>query len=308
MADYNKLLDFTSNLKCKVLENEPLLKYTSFKIGGPADIFIEILDLNSLQQIIKYVSKNQISTFVLGNGSNLLVSDLGVRGVVLKLGGDFNKISICEDSDNCINCGAGVSLAKVCVFAMQHSLSGLEFSWGIPGSCGGAIFMNAGAYGGEMVSVIESCEYISNDGNLHKLYKEDMELSYRHSIFSHNDGIVTSIRLKLEKDNKEKIRERMHDYISRRKSKQPVDYPSAGSIFKRPGNGYYAAALIDQAGLKGYKIGGAMISPKHAGFIVNDGGATCKDVLKLIEIIKEKVFKNSGIMLECEVKIIGDFK
>ena len=251
------------------------------------------------------IKSENIPFFILGKGSNLLVSDNGYKGVVISLVNDFKKI---ERKENIITCGAGTPLAKACVFSMQNSLSGLEFAWGIPGSCGGALFMNAGAYGNDISNIVSQATHITPDGEFKTLNKEQMNLSYRKSIYAENGSIITSIKFKLENSKKEDIKSKMYEIILKRKSKQPLNYPSAGSVFKRPGGGYYAAALIESSNLKGVSVGGAMVSDKHAGFIVNTGEATASDVVNLINLIKEKVYKESGISLECEVKTLGDIK
>lgn len=300
---YEILNDFSKSLGCDVLKNEMLGKYTTFKIGGPADLFIKVYNIKALQKLIKYLNEKEVPTFVIGNGSNLLISDEGFRGVVIHPDGDFKKIY--NKSDNIIECGSGASLAKSCVFALQNGLSGLEFAWGIPGSCGGAIFMNAGAYNLDMSSVITYSTHINSDGSIETIGNNDMLFAYRKSVYSDNKKIVTSMGIKLTPDDPLQIRKRMYQFMSRRKSKQPLEYPNAGSIFKRPGKGFYAGALIEGCGLKGKQIGGAMVSQKHAGFIVNTGSASCKDVVNLINLIKSSVYKNYGITLECEIKILG---
>ena len=278
--------------------------HTSFKIGGPTDLFIYINNENSLKIIIKELNALNIPFFIIGNGSNLLVSDEGYRGVVLSLS-KSEKILRLEDGDSII-CSAGISLAKACVFAMQNSLSGLEFAWGIPGTCGGALFMNAGAYGNDISNIIESSKYINKNGEEKILNKDEMRLSYRKSFYSEFKGnCITSLTFKLKPFHLEKIKEKMYENIHKRKSKQPLDYPNAGSIFKRP-EGHYAGTLIENAGLKGKSIGGAMVSPKHAGFIINTGGATAQDVKELIRYIKKTVFEKFGVLLECEIKTLGN--
>ena len=242
-----------------------------------------------------------MSTICIGNGSNLLINDNGFYGIVFKLDGDFKQISIVDE--NTIKCGTGTTLAKLCKFALDHNLSGLEFAWGIPGSVGGAAFMNAGAYGGEMKDVLEASAYIAPDGTLGTFTAEEMNLSYRHSVYSENNYIITSITVKLKPDSYEAIRGRMDDFMGRRKDKQPLEYPSAGSVFKRP-EGYYAGGLIEECGLKGCQIGGAQVSEKHAGFIINKGGAACEDVCGLIKHIQDTVFEKKGVLLECEIKRI----
>lgn len=304
LSNYEDLYKLASELGCIVLKDELLSKHTTFKIGGPADLFIKVFNIDSLKSILNYIKENNIPFFSVGNGSNLLVSDLGFRGVVLKLGGDFNNIELV--SDNKIMCGCGASLAKACVFSLQHSLSGLEFAWGIPGSCGGAMFMNAGAYNKDMALLLEESTHITPTGIIQTIPYNKMNLSYRKSIYSDKNYIITSILLHLAPGNQPDIRKKMYNNIAKRKLKQPLDYPNCGSVFKRPGNGLYAGSLIEQCGLKGRSIGGAAVSPKHAGFIINTGNATYKDVIKLINFIKDEVYKSFNILLECEVRIIGE--
>lgn len=297
----NRIIDLAVSSGCKVIENEPLSNYTTFKIGGKASAVIFVNTVKVLSELLKACTEKNVSNFILGNGSNLLISDDGYVGIVFKLDGDFKKISLLEE--NTIYCGAGVSLAKLCKFALDHNLSGLEFAWGIPGTAGGAAFMNAGAYGGEMRNVLVSASYVTPDGEQGKYAAEEMDLSYRHSIFAENGYIISGIIVRLEADNHDNIRERMDDYMSRRRNKQPLEYPSAGSVFKRP-VGYFAGGLIEQCNLKGVQIGGAQVSIKHAGFIVNKGGATCKDVCDLVEHIQKTVLEQTGVNLECEIKCI----
>lgn len=282
-----------------------MMKYhTSFKIGGPADLFIYINNKNSLKIIIKELNNNGVPFFIIGNGSNLLVSDEGYRGVVLSLSKSEKRIYL--KNSNTVICSAGISLARACVFAMKNSLSGLEFAWGIPGSCGGALFMNAGAYGNDISNIIESSKYIDKNGEEKILNKNEMNLSYRKSFYSDfNDNCIISLEFKLKPFYLDKIKEKMYENIHKRKSKQPLDYPNAGSIFKRP-KGYFAGTLIENAGLKGKSIGGAMVSPKHAGFIINTGNAVAEDVKKLINHIKKTVFEKFGVQLECEIKTLGN--
>lgn len=280
--------------------------HTSFKIGGPADLFIYVNKKESLKLLLKLINEKNIPFFVLGNGSNLLVADEGFRGVVLSLTGDFKTIIL--KNGNEITCGAGALLAKACVFAMQNSFSGLEFAYGIPGSCGGALFMNAGAYGHDISDVIKKSTHINLDGSEETLNKNELEFSYRKSFYSNKSCVITSLTFELKPSSSESIKSKMHELMLKRKTKQPLEYPSAGSIFKRPGNGYYVGPLIEQSELKGVSAGGAMVSMKHAGFIINKGGATAKDVLDLVSLIKEKVYEKSGIILECEVKTLGNIK
>lgn len=290
-------------LGCDVKSDEPMKNHTSFKIGGSADLFVTADNKEQLSAALALADENNIPLFVLGNGSNLLVSDKGIRGIVLKLGGEFNDIRF--NPDGTIHCGTGAMLSKLCSFALENSLTGLEFAWGIPGSCGGAAFMNAGAYGGEMKDVVLSCEHMDMHGSCGEFAGSELDFDYRHSVYGCGRYIITGVNLKLEKGDKAEIQAKMNDLMSRRKDKQPLEYPSAGSVFKRPA-GYFAGGLIEQCGLKGAKVGGAMVSPKHAGFIVNVGGATCEDVLNLIAEIQRKVKSETGVDLECEVRKTGE--
>lgn len=288
---------------CSVKENEPMKNYTSFKIGGCAQLLVTANGLSGLCAVLMACNEENAPLFLLGRGSDLVVSDDGVKGVVLKLAGDFKSISLVDDDT--VFCGSGVSLARLCTFACENSLSGLEFAWGIPGSAGGAAFMNAGAYGGEMKDVLYCCHHVTKDGQPGSFQKEELNLSYRHSVYSDNGYVITGLVLKLQKDSETEIRARMDDFMNRRKSKQPLDYPSAGSVFKRP-EGYFAGTLIEQAGLKGFTIGGAQVSQKHAGFIVNIKDAASKDVKALVEYIQKTVYEKYGVPLECEIKFIGE--
>lgn len=303
MINIDNIKQLAISKGCTVKENEPMSRFTTFKIGGNAQLLVSVQDISALKAILKQCSKEEVPVFVLGKGSNLLVSDNGIEGVVIKLDGGFNTITLVDDDT--IYCGAAVSLAKLCRFASDNGLSGLEFAWGIPGSAGGAAYMNAGAYGGEMKDVLISCNHITKNGEYGSLSADELDLSYRHSAYADNDYIITGISVRLKKDSKAEIEKRMNDYMNRRKDKQPLEYPSAGSVFKRP-EGYFAGKLIQDSGLKGASVGGAMVSEKHAGFIVNTGNATCNDVLSLIEHIKTTVKKNFGVELECEVKPIGN--
>lgn len=287
---------------CEVRENEPMNRYTTFKIGGNAQLLVLVPDISALKAILRKCDEEKIPVFILGKGSNLLVSDKGIEGVVIKLDGGFKKITLVDDDT--VYCGAAASLASVCRFALENGLSGLEFAWGIPGSAGGAAYMNAGAYGGEMKDVLINCNHITKSGETGSLSGEELKLSYRHSAYAESSDIITGLSLRLHKDSKAEINRRMDDYMQRRKDKQPLDYPSAGSVFKRP-EGYFAGTLIQDSGLKGASVGGAMVSTKHAGFIINTGGAKCSDVLSLIEHIKATVKDKFGVELECEVKPVG---
>lgn len=301
LENYQQLIDIAQSQDCKVLLNEPMSNHTSFKIGGPADVFINIASDSALISVLKFCKQNSIPYFIIGNGSNLLVNDDGIRGVCIKLNYKKDVIKLVDETT--IICKANVSLSKLCKFALDNSLSGLEFAWGIPGSVGGAVFMNAGAYSGEIKDVILSCSHIDSDGNAGFFLKNQLDLSYRHSIYSELNYVITAAKFQLKRDNPVFISGRMDDFMNKRRSKQPLDFPSAGSIFKRP-SGYFTGSLIEKCGLKGKSIGGAMVSNKHAGFIINTGNATCKDVVDLITLIQNTIYNEKGINLECEVKRI----
>lgn len=282
--------------------DEPMTLHTSFHIGGNADCLCEVKNVEALKHIILLCKERSVPYFILGLGSNLLVSDSGIRGVVIKLGGEFSAIT--PINDTMIKCGAGVTLAGLCVYARKMSLGGLEFAWGIPGSVGGAVYMNAGAYGGEIKDVVVESTYMDSNGNIRKHKENEHNFSYRHSIYTDTDNVILDATVRLEYKNPNVISDRMQDLMNRRRTKQPTNHPSAGSVFKRP-EGYYAAALIEECGLKGCTIGGAQVSPKHSGFIVNEGGATAEDVKALIEHIKKVVREQKGVELCCEVKFVG---
>ncbi len=297
MYDIQIIKDIAIKYDISFLENEPLSRHTSFKIGGEAELFLNVDNIEQLKAVMKACDDNYIPLFVLGKGSNLLISDDGMKGVVLTLDGDFKDISI---EENKVTCGAGVNLAKLCTFALSKSLSGLEFAYGIPGSVGGAAYMNAGAYGGEMKDVITSVTHITKDGEVKTLLASQLDLSYRHSVYKDTDDIILFVTFELSVDNAEDIKARMDDFMTRRKTKQPLEFPSAGSVFKRP-EGNYAGTLIEKCGLKGKTIGGAQVSEKHAGFIINIGGATCDDVLELVKFVQDTVKKETGYFLEREI-------
>ena len=281
---------------------EPMKKHTSFKIGGPAEIFITPDSEEQLLKTINICRKYEIERHIIGNGSNLLVSDGGIKGAVIALKNLFGNITLEGSDKNVISAQAGAALSQLCKFAQANCLSGLEFSWGIPGSVGGAIYMNAGAYGGEIKDVISSIRVLDNE-IFTELDASQAGFGYRKSAFQDSEYIITAGKFKLEFDEEKNITDRMKEIAEKRTSKQPLDYPSAGSAFKRP-NGNYAAALIEQCGLKGLKIGGAQVSEKHSGFIINAENATCADVCKLLDKVREIVYKETGIELEEEVKRI----
>ena len=288
-------------LGCEARKYEPLSKHTTFKIGGVADTYVKVTSLSKLSTILKECRESDIDYMIIGNGSNILASDDGYRGVVIRLDGDFRKIALVDDDT--VYCGAGATLAALCKFALNNGLSGLEFAWGIPGSVGGAVFMNAGAYGGEMKDVVYSVNHLTKNGNPGRTEKDALQFGYRTSVYRQNNAIITGATLKLRQDNPEDIRARMDDYLGRRSSKQPLEYPSAGSVFKRPA-GAYAGALIEQCGLKGHSHGGAQVSEKHAGFIINKANANANDVKSLIREVQTKVYDETGYNLECELIIL----
>ena len=292
-----------SKLNCIVRYDEPLKNHTTFKIGGNCIALIEPREVFDIVETIKICRENSIKFFVIGNGSNLLVPDEGYNGVIIKLKSEFSKIEV-EGYYLIVNSGA--KLSEVYTVAYENSLTGFEFASGIPGTIGGAIFMNAGAYGGEMKDIVESVEVLDLDNfELRELKNEELEFSYRKSIIQRKNYIVTTIKLKLKKGNKEEINSVYEDLRDRRNSKQPLNFGSAGSTFKRP-EGHFASKLIEDAGLKGYHINDAWVSEKHSGFIVNKGNASYKEVMELIEYVQKVVFEKFGVKLETEVRILKD--
>lgn len=299
---YKEIALFAENQGANVEFNAPMKKYTSFKCGGNASLLIIPDSVNSLQKIISFCYSKNVKPLIIGNGSNLLITDNGIDNVVIKIGSKMSKIELVDETT--IYCEAGASLKSLCMFALDNSLSGLEFAYGIPGTLGGAVYMNAGAYGGEMKDVLFSCEHIDMDGNIGELSQNELNLRYRGSAYADNGFTVVSAIMKLKKADKNDIKTAMDDKLGRRKDKQPLEYPSAGSTFKRP-EGYFAGVLIEESGLKGYTVGGAQVSEKHAGFVINKNNATATDVITLIKDVQKIVFEKHGVMLETEVKIIG---
>ena len=281
--------------------NEDMKNHTSFKIGGKADFFITPDSSEKCAKTIILCKEHNIPYTIIGKGSNLLVNDDGYRGAVICISNLISNIELI--SENKIKCGAGALLSSVCNFALNHSLGSMEFAYGIPGSCGGAVYMNAGAYGGEMKDIVSFCEYIDDNGNLLKISRDELDFSYRHSFFSDKSYCIVSVELELKKANQNEIKQTMNELLNKRKEKQPLDFPSAGSTFKRP-QGSYASLLIDECGLKGYRVGDAQISEKHAGFVVNLKNATCCDVISLMKNVSEIVYNITGYRLEPEIKII----
>lgn len=294
------LVRFLENSNIKYLENEPMSNHTTFKIGGNAAVVVLPKSDNEIASVIKECNRLGIRHMTVGNGSNLLVSDDGIDACVILLGKDFSDVTLI-DGDT-IFAQAGASLTKVCRTALENSLTGLEFAYGIPGSCGGGAFMNAGAYGGELKDVLVKCDHIDQNGEKGTLCDDGLKLSYRHSAYYDNGCTITGVYFKLKKGNPDEIKSKMQDLMGRRKSKQPLEFASAGSTFKRP-EGYFAGALIEECNLKGTTIGGAQVSTKHAGFVINTGGATCNDVLALCKQVSDTVYKEKGVRLEMEVRV-----
>ena len=280
--------------------DEPMAKHTSFRIGGGAEVMAFPKNREELAQLLKISALLDCKCAILGAGTNVLAPDAGIPGLVICLKDCMDGMEQLDDTR--IRVMAGVTMTRAAIFAANLGLSGMEFAHGIPGSVGGGVYMNAGAYGGELSGIVESVEVMDMTGNIRLLSKEEMRFSYRHSILEEQAGIVISAVFSLEKGNAQQIRDKMKELQGKRSASQPLDLPSAGSAFKRPVGGY-AAALIDQAGLKGYQVGGAAISTKHAGFAVNLDNATAEDVKKLLQQVSDKVFENSGIRLEPEVRI-----
>ena len=284
-----------------ILTEEPMSRHTTFRIGGEAACFIRISSEEQLRKLIPYFENVGVEYFVLGKGSNLLVGDKGYPGVILQISDACQQI---EAEENRLQVQAGAALSKVALFAMERGLEGLEFAAGIPGTVGGGVVMNAGAYGGEMKQVVESVRVLSSEGEILTLDNDTMEFGYRTSIIRNRNFTVLSVTFRLREGNREEIRARIEDFQKRRMEKQPLNYPSAGSTFKRP-EGYFAGKLISDAGLKGFTCGGACVSEKHAGFVVNKGNATAADVIKLTDEVSEKIYELNGVKLELEVKKLG---
>ena len=285
-----------------LLVAEPMTKHTSFHIGGPADLMAQPQSEAELRMLLVKAAEAAVPVTLVGNGSNLLVRDKGIRGLVIKLGNMLRDIEI---DGKVLTFGSGVSLAMASKKTAELGLSGMEFAVGIPGSIGGAVYMNAGAYDGEMAKVVRSVRVMDVAGNVSELAAEELDFGYRHSALQGSGKIVTSVTVELVAGDKQSIAEKMADFSNRRITKQPLELPSAGSMFKRP-PGYFAGTLIDQTGLKGYTVGGAQVSTKHAGFVVNIGGATAADVLQLISDVQAKVFAAHGVHLEPEVLVLGE--
>ena len=285
----------------QILENEPMSRRTTFRVGGPADVVFLPESAEQVVRALEAARETDVPSLVIGNGSNLLVRDGGIRGLVIILGEGMAAIA---RVDNVVTAWAGASLARVSAYAQASGLSGLEFASGIPGTLGGGCAMNAGAYGGQLSDVLIDAEVLL-DGEIRTLTVDELQMGYRTTLPLRKGGVVLSARFNLTPDDPEAILTRMKELNARRRDKQPLNFPSAGSVFKRP-EGYFAGALIEQAGLKGRSVGGAQVSEKHAGFIVNTGGATAKDVTDLIELVQREVMARSGVQLETEVRILGE--
>lgn len=285
-----------------LLLDEPMSRHTSFRIGGPADMMAMPKNETELCNLLQKAAANNIPVTLIGNGSNLLVRDKGIRGLVIKLGNMLNEIKV---EENGITFGSGVSLALASRKAAENSFTGMEFAVGIPGSIGGAVYMNAGAYDGEMANVVTSVRVMDAAGKVTVLSADDLQFAYRKTALQNSGLIVTSVTVTLKKAKQSDIYAKMDDFSQRRISKQPLELPSAGSMFKRP-PGYFAGTLIDQTGLKGYTVGGAQVSEKHAGFVVNIGNATAADVLQLIKDVQDRVMAAHGVYLQPEVLVIGE--
>lgn len=296
----NILKDIAGEKNVKL--DEPMKKHTSFKVGGPADIFVTPNSISQLSDIMRLCKAEGYPLFIMGNGSNLVVRDKGIRGVVVKI---YDKFSKCTVEGDMIKAYSGILLSKISNIALENELTGLEFASGIPGTLGGAVAMNAGAYGGEMKDVVIETEYLDNDGNIKVLKDEMHEFGYRTSYIQKMSGIVLRSVLKLKKGNKPEIKAIMDDLTKKRKEKQPLEMPSAGSVFKRP-EGHFAGKLIQDSGLQGFCIGGAQVSSKHCGFIVNTGNATADNIIELVSHIRKTVKSNFGVELQTEIRIVGE--
>lgn len=293
-----------NNIEDKIIFEEPMNKHTSFRIGGVADLFITVNNEEELYQAIKYAKEKKIEITIIGNGSNILVLDKGIRGLVIKINIQNLKIEKLEDYA-LVTVGSGYKIMQLAAKLKTEGISGFEELSGIPGTIGGAIYMNAGAYGKEIKDLVQSTTCMDFNGNIFELSNKEQEFAYRNSIFSKKDYIVLSTKLKLNYRTIEEITKKMNEYLAKRKEKQPINSFSAGSSFKRK-DGVITAKLIDECGLKGFKIGGAKVSEKHSGFIINEGNATAKDVLDLVKYIKEKVYEKFGVEIEEEIKVIGE--
>lgn len=298
---YDKVVDIVGEEN--VHTDEPMSRHTTFRIGGNADYFVKPGNADEVAAVIVVCREYNIPYFILGNGSNLLVSDDGYRGMIINIMDNMDSVTV---DGRIITAQAGAMLVRVSVMARDNALTGLEFASGIPGTIGGAVYMNAGAYGGEMKNVVKTVRAIDEYGRIYELDSEKMDFSYRHSIVEERKLIVLEVTLELEHGSREAIDDRMKELAEARRSKQPLEYPSAGSTFKRP-EGYFAGKLIMDAGLRGYSVGGAQVAEKHCGFVINKGGATASDVVELIRDVQHDVDDKFGVTLEPEVEMLGEF-
>lgn len=298
---HNRLSEFLSD--SQILINEPMKNHTTFKVGGPADFLVNPNSEDELIGVLSLCKEASVPFYIIGNGSDLLVSDKGFRGVIIRFLENYSEINVFEEK---IKAQSGALLKNVSLKALEAGLTGLEFAFGIPGTIGGACVMNAGAYDSELKNVIESVRVLTKEHEIRVFSCEEMEFGYRTSRISKENDIVLEAVFSLKKGDTAQIKAKMDDFQSRRKSKQPLEYPSAGSTFKRP-EGYFAGKLIQEAGLSGFRIGGACVSEKHCGFVINAGNATAKDVYDVIKGVQERVFRNSGVNLSPEIKFLGEF-
>lgn len=295
---FNDIEKIAECYKCACERNFTLAPLTTMEIGGECGLFVEPNSEECLLEILNICRREDVPYFIIGKGSNLLINRY--RGVVIKVGGDLGGVSF---EGTRVTAGAGASLAALCAAAAAEGLAGLESLYGIPGSVGGALYMNAGAYGAEMKDVVRSARCVDQNGNIVELGAEEMELSYRHSVFSENGYCILSVMLELSRGDEAAVKARMSEVAAKRRDKQPLEFPSCGSTFKRP-EGYFAAALIEECGLKGYTVGGAQVSEKHSGFVINRDGATFEDVMALVDHIKSVVRGKKGVELECEMIVL----
>lgn len=301
--NYQHLIDTATAIGCGVTLQAPMSAATTFKVGGPADLLIDLPDASAASAVLAVCHSEEIPYLFIGNGSNLVVGDKGFRGAVLRLERSAQPTLL---ADGRLYAPAGMSLQRLCLFARDHNLTGLEFAYGIPGAVGGAVYMNAGAYDGEMAQVVVSADCVSADGTPLTLTADELAMTYRHTALMERDLIVVGATLQLQPGDYDTIWAKMKDLMARRHDKQPLEYPSAGSFFKRP-TGYFAGKLIQDAGLKGFTVGGAQVSEKHAGFVINRGGATAADLVELRNQVHDKVFAEFGVHLEPEVRFVGEF-
>lgn len=290
----------------QILCGESLAKHTTFRIGGPADLFLQPKNEDEISELVRFCNEKEIPFYIMGNGSNILAGDKGYEGIILHIGKEMSSVQFEQQEDGTVlvTAGAGIMLTRLAREAANHALTGLEFAGGIPGTLGGAVTMNAGAYGGEIKDCITWAKVITREGKQMVLNKEELALGYRSSIIQKKEWIVTQAQFLLKEGNIEEIRQTMDELQKKRKEKQPLEYPSAGSTFKRP-EGYFAGKLIEDAGLRGYRVGDIMVSDKHCGFVVNVGNGTAKEVHELIQYVEQTVYDKFGVKLEPEVRFLG---